>query len=155
MRAMRLEVAGGTVLIDRSDLALVSTKTIYVGSNGYAYYSTWENGRSYPRTLHSLLVGTHPRLHVDHINGNKLDNRRANLRVVTPSENQRNRKMLNRNNTSGIRGVAKTSHSRRNPWRAQIMVDGRNIYLGLFPTEEAATAARREAEMEHWGQPCP
>jgi hypothetical protein len=69
---------GKRVLIDETDAPKIEGKTIYLGTNGYAYYSTWEGGRSYPRTLHSLLVDAPKGAHIDHINGDKLDNRQEN-----------------------------------------------------------------------------
>jgi len=147
---------GYQTVIDEADVAQVAALTLYRGTNGYVYYSLWRNGKSTPRTLHALLMGTHAGSHIDHINGNKLDNRRVNLRVVTPSTNQVNRHGLNRNNRSGVRGVdyaPKTSASK--PWRAQITVDHRNKYLGLYATKEEAVAARRAAELELFGELCP
>jgi len=144
--------------LDEQDWTMADDRmlTIYLGTNGYAYYSTWKDGKSHPRTLHSLIMGpTPPKSHIDHINGDKLDNRRENLRVVTPGRNQVNRHRLNRNNTSGTRGVQRTNQSQRNPWRAQITVDHKNIHLGLFATEQEAIAARRDAELLHYGELCP
>lgn len=147
---------GFQTVIDDDDWPLISTLTVYRGVNGYAYYSKWENGKSVPRTLHGLLMKPTKGMHVDHINGNKLDNRRINLRVVTPQQNQLNRQGPNRNNTSGVRGVnycPQLSASR--PWRAQITVNGKNSHLGLFATRDEAIAARRAAELEKYGELCP
>lgn len=82
-------------------------------------------------------------------------NRRENLRVVTPGRNQVNRKHLNKNNRSGIRGVQQTGQSALKPWRAQLTVNRKNLHLGLFATEEEAVAARRSAELDHYGDLCP
>lgn len=148
-RPKLLDLPGGRVLIDASDLLRLDGKSIYIGSNGYAYY-----GRAI--TLHSFVLGPIAAgLHIDHINGNKLDNRRENLRSVTPQVNQANRKKLNRNNTSGIRGVQFSALSAKNPWRAQITVNRRAIHLGLFASREAAIEARREAELSYFGELCP
>lgn len=156
-RPRLLDLKGGKrTIIDEADWPLVEGKTVYLGTNGYAYYSTWENGRSYPRTLHSLLVDAPKGSHIDHINGDKLDNRQTNLRVVSPQRNQINRKRPNKNNSTGIRGVNYAPHlSRKSPWRAQITVNRKNLHLGLFATAEEATAARRAAELEHYGEYCP
>lgn len=87
-------------------------------------------------------------LEIDHINGNPSDNRIQNLRLVTMSENMRNKKRYG-SNTSGIVGVALRSDMREGTarWRAQINIDGKSIKIGSFKTQEEAITARREAEM--------
>lgn len=85
---------------------------------------------------------------VDHINQDRSDNRISNLRLVTMSQNMRN-KTKYRSNKSGIVGVAVRSDAREgtNRWRAQINVNGENIKLGSFKTKDEAIAARRDAEI--------
>jgi hypothetical protein len=141
------------VILDDEDAELVIGKTLYIAPNGYVYYSRWENGRSIPRTLHALIMGTPEGLHTDHINGDKLDNRRSNLRVVSPSKNQANRRKRHPANTSGVRGVGLFEGGPK--WRAQIMVDRKQRHLGLFNTLDEAAAARQAAEIDAWGEPCP
>lgn len=81
--------------------------------------------------------------YVDHINHDKLDNRRQNLRFVTPAESVLNIP-LKANNTSGITGV---SHGKNGKgYRAYITIDKKRIELGTYPTIEQASAARRVAE---------
>lgn len=159
MRPRLLDLPGGhQTQLDEVDFENVvqSGLTVYLGSNGYAYFSRWESGRSWPGTLHRWLMEAPKGAHVDHINGDKLDNRRQNLRIVSPQTNQVNRKQLNKNNSSGIRGVQHVPHlSSHNPWRAQITVERKNIHLGLFATRPKAVAARREAERQHYGEECP
>lgn len=88
------------------------------------------------------------RYQVDHINGNPLDNRRANLRFVTPSENTRNQGIAC-NNTTGFKGV---SYDRsRDKWMAFVKVDQRFKNLGRFDTMEEANAARLAYEKDAWG----
>ena len=82
----------------------------------------------------------------DHINGDPRDNRRDNLRVVTKSENCRNR-ALNCNNRLGVQGVAR--HASK--FRARIRVHGRLMSLGSFTTIEQASAARLAAEAQYFG----
>lgn len=74
---------------------------------------------------------------VDHIDRDRLNNRRANLRHCTQAENSRNTK-LGKNNTSGAKGVSNTPTGR---WRARITVDRREIRIGTFDTVEEAGAA--------------
>jgi hypothetical protein len=157
MRPRLLDLPHGhQTVIDEADWPAVCDLTVYRGANGYAYFSTWANGRSNPRTLHGYLMQPPKGAHVDHINGDKLDNRRANLRVVSPQRNQINRKRVNRNNSTGTRGVGYAPRlSRVRPWRAQITVDGRNLHLGMFESEAAAVEARKSAELKHYGELCP
>lgn len=145
---------GYQTMIDEADWPAVESLTLYRGTNGYCYFSTWHDGRSWPQTLHGFLMGAPKGTHVDHINGDKLDNRRSNLRVVTPQKNQINRKRLNRNNRSGVRGVDRAGKGTK-PWRAQITVDYKNYQLGFFSTIEEATEARQVAELKFYGELCP
>jgi hypothetical protein len=108
------------------------------GSKGHDYIH-----RAVMRRMGVSLDG----LVVDHINGNSLDNRRANLRAVTPAENIRNQHgALNGNGTPGI---VKRTETR---WEAWIR-GGKNVkhYLGSYKTKEEAVAARLKAEKELWG----
>ena len=84
------------------------------------------------------MTGEWPKGHVDHINGDKLDNRLENLRDVPPATNFRNRG-ANRNNTTGFKGV--TYDKRRKKFLAQLKVDRRHVYVGRFDTAEEAHAA--------------
>lgn len=81
---------------------------------------------------------------LDHINRDKSDNRIANLREVSGTENQRNMP-IRRDNSSGVPGVGLCKGS----WRARITLGGAEYYLGSFATFEQAVAARREAEAKH------
>lgn len=97
-------------------------------------------------TAHRLVwlhvYGYWPESIVDHINGDKLDNRVANLRLATNAENCRNRGAQS-NNTSGHKGVG--WHKRDRKWQAYIAVDGRQKCLGNFDTLDDAAAAYRAA----------
>lgn len=79
--------------------------------------------------LHRLILGAHPDKEVDHIDGNGLNNRRANLREVTRAQNEHN-KRAPRSNTSGQKGVH--FHSRDRRWTAQVWIDGKKVHLGTF-----------------------
>lgn len=84
---------------------------------------------------------------VDHINGNRSDNRLCNLRNVTNQENSRNSKR-NKNNTSGQTGVY--FNKRANKWQSYIYDrEGNSIYLGLFERFEDAVAVRKAAEIKY------
>ncbi len=97
--------------------------------------------------LHRLIAGAGPGEYVDHINGNGLDNRRSNLRIVTNSANIRNGKVRT-TNTSGVTGVRRDIP--RNAWLAQIKVKFKAIYIGRYDTAEEAISARLFAESYYW-----
>ena len=83
---------------------------------------------------------------IDHINGNRLDNRIENLRLVTHLENHRNKKHSSRNK-SGVTGV--DWKKERNRWRATIGFGGAHFrFLGYFKKFEDAVKARKQAEIE-------
>lgn len=83
----RIELSIGMfTLVDDSDLALMSNRPWYLSSNGYAV-SREGTGK---RRLHSLLFGDPDGMDIDHVNGDRLDNRRQNLRIVTRAQNLRN-----------------------------------------------------------------
>ena len=85
---------------------------------------------------------------IDHINGDRLDNRIENLRAVTANQNQHNRK-LNGNNTSGFKGVSWCNTYKY--WRAAIRLEGKRINLGHFNTPEEADVVVRKAREELHG----
>jgi hypothetical protein len=100
--------------------------------------------------LHRLILGvTDPKTEVDHINGNPLDNRRANLRIATKSENGRNRGAQS-NGKSRFKGVH--YEKARNKWRAEICVNKRKIYLGRFDSEIDAAKAYNDAAVSFHGE---
>lgn len=86
---------------------------------------------------------------VDHINGYTLDNRKSNLRIVTNSENCKNRK-LSKNNKTGASGIY--YRKKRGIWEACIGVDYNKVYIGSFSTKEEAIKAREQAEIKYYGE---
>ena len=89
---------------------------------------------------------------VDHINRDKLDNRKSNLRIVTKQVNLLN-KGLQQNNTSGARGVkVKTLKSGKKVYESSIGLNGKDKYLGRFKDFDQAVLKRKEAEKELFGR---
>ena len=135
---------GKVAVIDDDDLELVSKYNWYYLPNGYAANKTKKT-----IYMHRLIAGTPDDMETDHINGDKLDNRRCNLRICTKQDNMRNRDKQN-NNTTGYKGVYKTTGSEK--WRAQIVINRKAKHLGLFDTREEAAQAYREAEKKYFGE---
>ena len=99
------------------------------------------------RVIWKLFYGTDPPAVIDHINGIPDDNRIANLRAVTQSQNIMNA-CAHKDSISGLRGVS--PHKSR--FVARIMANGVEYYLGLFPTIHAARSAREAAECRLHGK---
>lgn len=97
------------------------------------------------RVAWALHHGAWPSGMIDHIDGDRHNNRASNLRVVSPTENSRN-SSLGSKNTSGHLGVR--LETRTGKWIASITNDRRQIRLGSFAEKEAAVAARKAAERE-------
>jgi len=129
--------------IDEEDFELIKDSYWTVENSG-GYIINWRTKQK----LHNLImrVDNHSfQAEVDHINRNKTDNRKGNLRIVNRQINNLNRG-LNKNNSSGYKGVA--WHKQRGKWRAYIIIDHRQINLGLFDTVEKAYKVRLEKENE-------
>lgn len=105
------------------------------------------DGRGY--LLHRLLMDAESGLEVDHINLNTLDNRRENLRIVTPSQNQMNKGKMS-NNTSGYKGI--TWDKDRNKWKVSLNENGICHNIGRFDELKDAVIARKEAEEKYFGE---
>lgn len=99
--------------------------------------------------MHRFIMGLETPGFVDHINHDKLDNRRENLRIANHSTNQANSIM--RGGTSQYKGVMRLKRVRTgNTWRARIKVAGVNIYLGYYKTEREAALAYNRAAVKHF-----
>jgi len=113
----------------------------YIGNHGYRVVSFVADGKERKllahRVLYTLTHGSIPAgLVIDHINGERADNRLCNLRVVTKQQNDQNR--------TRARGC--DWYKPRGRWRARITVDGKEVRLGLFDSESAAHAAYLKAK---------
>ncbi|KWN80831.1 hypothetical protein WM24_23635 [Burkholderia ubonensis] len=140
---------GKVALLDAEDLALVMDVTWFCNSGGYMQGRKRVDGQRKTILMHREVMRLMPgdKRVVDHINGNRSDNRKSNLRICTNAENQRNRGK-NKNNTSGFKGV--TFHKFSRLWKAMIKVDGKDIFLGYYRTpEEAHEAYCSGAEKYH------
>ena len=121
------------VIVDDEDYEELSKYKWHL-SNGYAvrHVSTKPDIREY---MHRKINDTPKGLVTDHINGNKLDNRKSNLRTATVSQNAMNSGKLS-NTTNPYRGVS--LHKKTGLWRARIQIDGKAWTVGYYKTPEEA-----------------
>lgn len=147
---VEIELTKGCVtLVDDEDGARVRAHPWFTVDLPYGFYAARTLSRSIGRPqqyLHRLLLGE-PAGQVDHIDGNGLDNRRANLRVATRQQNNWNTR--SRPGTSRFKGVS--WEPRRSRWRVQIVADGRSRHVGTFRSEDEAASAYDEAARESFG----
>ncbi len=107
----------------------------------YAYHVNNRNGNRYTISMHRLLLGLvkFDGKIVDHIDGDGLNNQRANLRICTHRENVRSQRPQRRKKTSAHKGVWWSTTRKR--WIAQIRVDNKQIKLGQYKTEAEGIVA--------------
>lgn len=95
-----------------------------------------------------MHTGKNPTGSIDHINGIKSDNRIENLRDVSHSVNQQNKRSAHGKTKTGVLGVT-FYENRKKPYMAMINVNGKNKYLGFFETKEQASSAYWEAKKKY------
>ena len=115
---------------------------------GYSQYVGANLGNNKAVLLHRFIMNTPKGFHTDHINGNKLDNRKLNLRICTPQQNQFNSRK-HKINTSKYKGVS--WYKRDSCWRAYVNLNRRQLHLGYFDKEIDAVKAYNEKAEEIYG----
>lgn len=145
---------GKVAIVDDCDFDLLNSfkwHAVKIGTTGHFYACRDVNDKHIK--MHNVVAafcfGDIPKgLLVDHKNRDTLDNSRANLRLATRSQNQWNsRKRAGSSKYKGI-SFSKT----RNKWRARLMINYKEIYIGEFGTEELAHEAYKVAAIKHFGE---
>lgn len=133
---------GKFALIDEDNLVKILSYKWYVDSKGYVYREKCKVKRIF---LHQVIMGDYPKdkKQIDHINRNKRDNRKINLRFCTNSENHQNKGKY-KSNTSGYVGVF--WHPKPKKWMARLYIYGKSVYLGLFTDKQGAINAIKKAK---------
>lgn len=133
-----------------SDRSTNSKKGDISGTNSRGYLVIYLDKKLYfaHRLAWLYVTGEMPSNHIDHINGIKNDNRFANLRDITNAINTQNTRNARPCNQS-TKMLGATIDKRRGTFRAQIKLNGKNIYLGDYPTAELAHSAYVEAKRKH------
>ena len=133
-------------IVDDEDYKYLNQWKWRLHSKGYAYRNE-KRIKNHTRKgilMHRQIMKLNSQKEIDHINRNKLDNRKNNLRISSSTQNHMN-KEKSKNNTSGYKGI--TYDKRKNKWMAQIQKNKKNIFIGYFNDKKsAATAYNRKAK---------
>lgn len=144
-----------TILFDESDRELVEQHSwrIFKKIGGNVYYAvttvTNPNGVRSILFMHRLLLNPPKGSPIDHIDGNGLNNSRANIRVCTSAQNSFNR---GKNKTSKKKFKGVYFHVKRRKYSARLGFNGSEIFLGYFTTEEEAALAYNKAALTYFGE---
>lgn len=147
---------GKVALVDDADYEILMAmgKWHYKKDQGYAAKSVYLppiNGvrRQITLRMHRFIMNTPKGLETDHVDRNRLNNQRSNLRICTKSENQRN--VSNRkDNTSGYKGINWNKQHRK--WVVRIQVDNKRIFVGVFRDLDAAIHAYNANVLKYHGE---
>lgn len=143
---------GKYALVDRKDYDELVKYTWYFNENGYARRAyVRSDGVKTSKAMHRHILGAKKGELTDHINRDRLDNRRSNLRIATDRQNRINTgKFVGTSRYKGVSFAPSQCGSR--PWLAQTRLNGKKVFLGYFETEEdAATVYNVAAQLFYDG----
>lgn len=140
---------GKVALVDDEDFEFLNQWKWCYHNGGYAVRADYTSGKHKLITMHRVVNKTLKDLQTDHINRNKLDNRKENLRSCTSSENNKNT-TSRKGSTSKYLGVS--SYKRSNKWKSNIWICGKSKHLGYYISEKEAALAYNEAALKYHGK---
>jgi hypothetical protein len=165
---------GYVALVDDEDYEKLSERSWHVSFSNknkrhkqhvYAQVTIKKDGIKKTYKIHRIILGVNdPKIDVDHINGNTLDNRRCNLRLCSRSDNNKNSikrsKLDSKSPVSKYKGVRYSfiykpngkKHIRSKPWMAAGSENGKPVHLGYFKTELEAAKAYNEFALKYYGE---
>jgi len=150
---MVINIAGYDVLIDDEDFEKAQyIKWHRINKNGSPYFSKSfrsKDNKYHSILLHRLIINAPHGKHVDHINGDTLDNRKSNLRICSRTDNNCNLKRRV-DNTSGYKGVS--FDKKKKKWAAYISKNKKRHFLGYFNTPKEAHKAYCKASKKYHGE---
>ena len=136
------------VMVDDDDYEYLNQFNWHTDKEGSV--NSWRGSKNNKSVLLPRLIMKAPaNLEVDHIDGNRLNNQKSNLRLATSSQNKMNRGPR-KDNKSGYKGVS--WHKQRNQWTARIMANGKYQHLGLFGNILDAVKTYNEAAIKYFGE---
>jgi len=143
---------GYSAIVDKEDYEKVNSYSWYanVSPEGHVYAIRVSKRKGHK--MHRFVIAAKPGELVDHINGNTLDNRKRNLRIVSPTQNNANQKPHTGKKYSKFKGVSYLiSGNRSKRWTSCVQYQGRVIRLGYFSTELEAHLAYKKKHLEIYG----
>lgn len=142
---------GKVAIIDDADLPLVAPFKWYC-NYGYAVRSILDCGKHRQVRMHRVIMNAPDGMEVDHINGDRLDNRRANLRLCSRADNLKNKAVCKKHAEIASRFKGVSWHKSSRKWRARIKLDKIYRSLGYFTDETEAALAYDTAARELFGE---
>lgn len=141
---------GEEFYFDLEDYEKINKYCWHIKSDGYITTLIYFN-KDYKKQifLHRLIMNCNDDFLIDHMNHNKNDNRKNNLRMVTVQQNNMNNS-LRKDNISNATGVF--WNKKNNIWQAQIRVNSKAIHLGCFINKQDAIKSRKQAEEKYFGE---
>lgn len=146
---------GKYTIVDSDMFEYLSQWKWYLSSTGYAVRNVYigepgsDNRKLVNISMHRVVASTPNGMVTDHVNGNRIDNRRSNLRVCNSSENI-SCSGMHSNNKSGYKGVSWSKEYRK--WRAKLTKNRVQVYSRLFETAEDAALAYNAASLKYNGE---
>jgi hypothetical protein len=146
LRNKKLKIVG-QALVSSEMFYLVKDFKWHLSNHGYARTGGYNQKCV---LLHKILYQTPKGLYIDHINGNKLDNRKENIRFCTRQQNSMNSKLQRVNTKTNRKGIS--FDKKNNKYRVYLTIHGKQIFGGYFKTEAEAINARLVLEHEYFGE---
>lgn len=146
---------GKRAMVDIKDYEVLNKFKWYCTYYGYAESRTYikgsgrKNQKQIKRWMHRLILNAPKGMQVDHINHDRLDNRRSNLRICTPSQNRMN-SSLKRENKTGVKGVYFLKRNKK--WGVSLQVNKSKKHIGYFEEFEKAVEASLIARKKYHGE---
>jgi uncharacterized protein YijF (DUF1287 family) len=133
---------GKVIKLDYEDAEMLKYRW-YISDTGYATlsYHDKELQKTKHKKMHRLIMGEPNKLEVDHVNRDRLNNRRCNLRLVTSEQNK-----LNTSTVLNAKGVC----FQRGKWRAYTTLKNRYYHIGVYDSEIEAKSAREAFMLSRW-----
>ena len=144
MKEIKLANNKGVALVDDEDFEMLNQYKWFNNGTGYAITKIKKNNKQVNKLMHLFIIDTPKDMQTDHIDRNKLNNQKFNLRIVTRSQNTMNRPKYK--GTSKYKGVYYNKQNKN--WVARIKLNKKQITIGSYEDEKDAALAYNEKAIE-------